>query len=365
MAVDEQRDARRPADSGGGRRNDAVQQRPSSGDRRTPAQPRGSSPAGSPNDEDRNRRVRRQFWSVIVYVVVGLIALYLFQQFVVNPMGAPSTELPYSEFKAKVAAGQILTAEIGEQKITGTMKSTSGESSAPVGFSPNAQLGADDQLVQQLQAAGVSYSFTGPSNPIGGILISLLPFILIGVVWYLIYRRMAGGLGRGAAGGIFGVGKSKATQVSPEQVGVTFKDVGGADEAIAELQEIIQFLKSPEHFAKLGGRIPKGVLLVGPPGTGKTLLAKATAGEAHVAFFESSGSEFVELFVGVGAARVRDLFEQARKAAPAIVFIDEIDAIGQARGGVSPWAAATTSASRPSTNCWLRSTASTRTHRVP
>ncbi len=119
-----------------------------------------------------------------------------------------------------------------------------------------------------------------------------------------------------------------------EDVGVTYKDVGGADEAIAELQEIIQFLKTPEQFADLGGRIPKGVLLVGPPGTGKTLLAKATAGEADVSFFETSGSEFVEMFVGVGAARVRDLFEQARKAAPAIVFIDEIDAIGQSRGGV-------------------------------
>jgi cell division protease FtsH len=186
----------------------------------------------------------------------------------------------------------------------------------------------DDKLVSELQAAGVDYSFSSPSSPIGSILISLLPFLLIGVFWYFIYRRMAGGRG----GGIFGVGRSKATQVTPEQVGVTFKDVGGADEAIAELQEIIQFLKTPERFARLGGRIPKGVLLVGPPGTGKTLLAKATAGEAGVTFFESSGSEFVEMFVGVGAARVRDLFEQARKMAPAIVFIDEIDAIGQSRG---------------------------------
>ena len=117
---------------------------------------------------------------------------------------------------------------------------------------------------------------------------------------------------------------------------MTFKDVGGADEAIAELHEIIQFLKTPEQFARLGGRIPKGVLLVGPPGTGKTLIAKATAGEAQVPFFETSGSEFVEMFVGVGAARVRDLFEQARAAAPAIVFIDEIDAIGQSRGGGDP-----------------------------
>jgi cell division protease FtsH len=139
-----------------------------------------------------------------------------------------------------------------------------------------------------------------------------------------------GGLG---AGGILGIGKSKATQVQPENVGITFEDVGGADEAIGELNEIIQFLKAPAQFSRLGGRIPKGVLLVGPPGTGKTLLAKATAGEAGVPFFETSGSEFVEMFVGVGAARVRDLFTQARQAAPAIIFIDEIDAIGQSRGG--------------------------------
>jgi cell division protease FtsH len=200
-----------------------------------------------------------------------------------------------------------------------------------VDFKTSAPIGADPDLVEQLQAAGVAYSFSGPSSPIGGILIYLLPLVLIGVLWYFIYRRSTAAMGRGA-GGIFGVGRSKATQVTPEQVGVTFKDVGGVDEAIAELREIIQFLKTPERFASLGGRIPKGVLLVGPPGTGKTLLAKATAGEAEVTFFESSGSEFVEMFVGVGAARVRDLFEQARKAAPAIVFIDEIDAIGQSRG---------------------------------
>ena len=201
----------------------------------------------------------------------------------------------------------------------------------PLDFKTNNQLGADTQLVPELQAAGVKYSFTGASSPIGGILLYFLPLVLIGVFFYYIYRRAARAAGRGA-GGIFGVGRSKATQVTPEQVGVTFKDVGGADEAIAELREIIQFLKTPEQFARLGGRIPKGVLLVGPPGTGKTLLAKATAGEAEVTFFESSGSEFVEMFVGVGAARVRDLFEQARKSAPAIVFIDEIDAIGQSRG---------------------------------
>jgi cell division protease FtsH len=152
-------------------------------------------------------------------------------------------------------------------------------------------------------------------------------------LWSLARRNLSARAGSG----IFGIGKSKATEVTPEEVGVTFKDVGGADEAIAELREIIDFLRSPQRFAKLGGRIPKGVLLVGPPGTGKTLIAKATAGEAGVRFFETSGSEFVEMFVGVGAARVRDLFEQAHAAAPAIVFIDEIDAVGQSRaGGIRP-----------------------------
>ena len=185
--------------------------------------------------------------------------------------------------------------------------------------------------MEDLQAAGVKYSFQRPPSPAGALILSwLLPLALLGGV--LVLRLPADERrGRRRMGGIFGVGKSKATEVKPEDVEVTYQDVGGADEAIAELQEIIQFLKTPEQFAKLGGRIPKGVLLVGPPGTGKTLLAKATAGEAGVSFFETSGSEFVEMFVGVGAARVRDLFENARKAAPAIIFIDEIDAIGQSR----------------------------------
>ena len=268
---------------------------------------------------------------MIAYIVVALVLVYLFQQFVLAPITAPSMQLEYSAFKTKLAEGQILTAVIGPQQITGTMKNIDPNAAQPLDFETNVQQGADSQLVQELQAAGVTYSFTGPSSPIGGVLLYFLPFILIGVVWYLIYRRVRRTAGAGI-GGVFGVGRSKATRVTPEQVGVTFADVGGADEAIAELQEVIQFLKTPEQFAVLGGRIPKGVLLVGPPGTGKTLLAKATAGEAEVTFFESSGPEFVEMFVGVGAARVRDLFEQARNAAPAIVFIDEIDAIGQARG---------------------------------
>lgn len=271
----------------------------------------------------------RHLWHFVAYVIVALVALYLFQQFILGPLTSPSVELDYSTFKAKLAEGQILTATIGDNQITGTMKDPAGANKKGVEFRTYAKLGADSNLVKELQDAGVHYKFSSPSSPVVNILISLLPFVLIGVFWYLMYGRIMGGA-RGA-GGIFGVGKSKATRVMPEQVGVTFKDVGGADEAIAELREIIEFLKNPEQFARLGGRIPKGVLLVGPPGTGKTLLAKATAGEAGVPFFESSGSEFVEMFVGVGAARVRDLFEQARKVAPAIVFIDEIDAIGKSR----------------------------------
>jgi cell division protease FtsH len=198
-------------------------------------------------------------------------------------------------------------------------------------FTTNAVPNGDQTLIPALDKAGIEYSVTDPPSPLGNFLLSYgLPLAVIGGIWYLGYRQMTRG---GIGGGVFWVGKSKATEVKAETIGITYKDVGGADEAIGELREIIQFLKTPEHFSGLGGRIPKGVLLIGPPGTGKTLLAKATAGEASVPFFETSGSEFVEMFVGVGATRVRDLFEQARKVAPAIVFIDEIDAIGQSRGG--------------------------------
>jgi cell division protease FtsH len=284
--------------------------------------PQGQQTPGNPNRG-------RQLWHGVAYIVVALIALYLFQHYLLA--GGAATQMTYSQFKQDVAAQKIKTAVIGTSRITGTMADPDPKKTAAVDYSTDYQPGEDPNLVKDLQAGNVDFSFTGASSPIGSILISLLPFILIGAIWYFLYRRMAGAAG-GSGGGIFGVGKSKAKKVTAEQVGVTFKDVGGADEAIAELQEIIQFLKTPEQFARLGGRIPKGVLLIGPPGTGKTLLAKATAGEAGVPFFESSGSEFVEMFVGVGAARVRDLFEQARTAAPAIVFIDEVDAIGQSRG---------------------------------
>jgi cell division protease FtsH len=286
---------------------------------------------GREPDDDLQTRFKRFLRSGIAYLGPALLAVWLLQV-VIGPLLLPrAVEVPYSEFKTKLAAGQIVDVTLGPQ-IQGVMKDASPKSSKE-GTSPFVTLAppdGDPDLLKELGAAHVTYRAERPPNPIGTFLISwIIPLMLMAGLWSLASRNLAARAG----GGIFGVGKSKATEVKAEEVGVTFTDVGGADEAIAELQEIIMFLKTPQRFARLGGRIPKGVLLVGPPGTGKTLIAKATAGEAGVRFFETSGSEFVEMFVGVGAARVRDLFAHARAAAPAIVFIDEIDAIGQSRGG--------------------------------
>ncbi len=295
-----------------------------------------SSPKKPDRDDEKKRQEqsKRQLRFAITYFIASLIVLWLFQVFVLTPL-TRNTEIPYSEFKQKLAAAQIVNVTIGERSIAGEMKNPKADGTPPTVAFNTIPAPADPKLIEELQNANVTYRFERPANPLGGFLLEyFLPLVLLGGFWYVAYRRAAGAAG-GGPGGIFGVGKSKAIEVKPQDVTVTYKDVGGADEAIAELQEIIQFLKAPEQFAQLGGRIPKGVLIVGPPGTGKTLLAKATAGEAQVPFFETSGSEFVEMFVGVGAARVRDLFEQARKVAPAIIFIDEIDAIGQSRGGVA------------------------------
>jgi cell division protease FtsH len=282
------------------------------------------------DDEKRKQELRsRQLQFAMSYVISSLIGLWLFQQFILGPLVVREVQIPYSEFKTRLAAGQIDNVTLGSERIVGTMTNEDGEGTP---FTTVAVPDGDPTLIPALDDAGITYQVSEPPSPMGNFLLAYgLPLLLFGGIWYFGYRQMAkGGLG---AGGIMGVGKSRATEVRPETIGITFKDVGGVDEAITELREIIQFLKTPEQFSGLGGRIPKGVLLVGPPGTGKTLLAKASAGEADVPFFETSGSEFVEMFVGVGAARVRDLFEQARKAAPAIIFIDEIDAIGQSRAG--------------------------------
>lgn len=188
---------------------------------------------------------------------------------------------------------------------------------------------AQFELQRSLEAKGVAFDSEGTGGSVlGSLLVFLLPLLLIIAIWVFLFRRMRGG----GAGGVMGIGKSRAKRHTPDTPRVTFKDVAGADEAVEELEEIKEFLAKPARFRSLGARIPKGVLLYGPPGTGKTLLARAVAGEAGVPFFSISGSDFVEMFVGVGASRVRDLFNQAKQTAPAIVFIDEIDAVGRHRG---------------------------------
>lgn len=294
--------------------------------------------------EKRRAQLLNQLSKYGVRILIGLLIFWLVRQYIVAPTTTqPSSEISYSEFKQKLNNGQIVSVVIGESSLVGVMKNTQAlttTTAASVGLTQTAGFdtaftaGEDPKLVEQLQAAEVAFSFEKPASQVGGLLLAYgLPVLMIGVFWFLMSRRSNPDQAGGGLGGIFGIGKSKATEVKPETIGVTYRDVGGADEAIAELQEIIQFLKTPEKFTALGGRIPKGVLLVGPPGTGKTLLAKATAGEASVPFFETNGSAFIEMFVGVGAARVRDLFVKAHQVAPSIVFIDEVDAIGRSRSG--------------------------------
>jgi cell division protease FtsH len=295
--------------------------------------PRGGkiAPIG-PSEPGRQTPFIRHMPPGVWYLGVALLAVWTLQA-VIGPGLSGVAEIPYSEFKAQLAAGQLVDVTVGPT-IKGVVKNSGAKEPAPatthfVTLMPSS---GDPDLLRELGAAHVTYRATRPPSPLVTFALNwLFPLLLVASLWSMASRNLASRVG----GGIFGVGKSKATEVKAQDVGVTFKDVGGADEAIGELQEIIQFLRTPQRFARLGGRIPKGVLLVGPPGTGKTLIAKATAGEAGVRFFETSGSAFVEMFVGVGAARVRDLFEQARAAAPAIVFIDEIDAIGQSRGGTT------------------------------
>ena len=197
-----------------------------------------------------------------------------------------------------------------------------------------------ESLLARMEEQGVIIQAEPDRQGLGTVLISILPWLLFIAFWIWIFRTMQGGGNKA-----FQFGRSKAKLISPDKPQVTFADVAGADEAKVELEEIIEFLKDPQKFSRLGGRLPKGVLLVGPPGTGKTLLARAVAGEAGRPFFQMSGSDFVEMFVGVGASRVRDLFDQGKAHAPCIIFVDEIDAVG---GTEAPaWVGGTTSGNRP------------------
>jgi cell division protease FtsH len=285
---------------------------------------------------DKEPPQHKQIRFSVVYFIVALIVIWLFQSLIYQPLLIREEELPYSTFRDDLAKGYIKEVTIDQDRIFFTIYATS-DTAAPkdlpkdiAGQSYNSVVVTDDQLVPDLIKAGVTFRAQPPSN---GLLTTLLgwafPLALFGGVWYLINRRM----GR-VGGNILSIGKSKAHLIAGEITQVKFDDVGGMDEVEVELKEIIEFLKDPDPFTRMGARLPKGVLLVGPPGTGKTLLAQATAGEARVPFFSLSGSDFVEMFVGVGAARVRDLFEQAKSKAPCLVFIDEIDAIGQSRATV-------------------------------
>jgi cell division protease FtsH len=286
------------------------------------------------NKKQKPSFVPKRFNSPILYLGLAFVIMLIFQSFSVQN---ELESIPYSEFKQLLREGQVKECHLSRERIVGTLIDLEGE---------GAQSGSDDakterrfstvriedpELIKELEAQGIQFAGKVEDTFWQGILYWFFPVILIFVLWGFIFRRM------NPQGGMMSIGKSKAKVYVEGKTKVSFKDVAGIDEAVEEVKEVVDFLKHPEKFKQLGGQIPKGVLLVGPPGTGKTLLARAVAGEASVPFFSLSGSDFVEMFVGVGASRVRDLFQQAASQAPCIVFIDELDALGKARG-INPMA---------------------------
>ena len=282
-------------------------------------------------------------WSKVIKLVFGwgaviVAAVIVMQIFRTNSVSY--TEIPYLQYEKLLTEDKILKATITKSDINDYSFKAELRSKQKISIN-NKEVEVreisvylpepiikDQEAIWKLK--GIDYSFDKESNEWLNIVLGFIPWIIIIAVWLLIMRRMQGSTG--GTRGIFSFGKSKAKLITQSGLRVTFKDVAGADEAKMELQEIIEFLKEPTKFQKLGGKIPRGVLLLGPPGTGKTLLARAVAGEAGVPFFSISGADFVEMFVGVGASRVRDLFDQGKKNAPCIIFIDEIDAVGRHRG---------------------------------
>ncbi|HEY1857692.1 ATP-dependent zinc metalloprotease FtsH [Acidocella sp.] len=259
--------------------------------------------------------------NIALWVVVALFLVVLFNVFQPSTTTTNATPVAYSSFLDEVKSGQVQDVTISGHDVTGTTK----DGKTFETYTPD-----DPSLVSRLISANVHVEAKpegDPMNPFLKVLISWAPMLLLIGVWIFFMRQMQSGGGRA-----MGFGKSRARLLTEKQGRITFEDVAGIDEAKSELQEIVEFLRDPQKFQRLGGKIPKGCLLVGPPGTGKTLLARAIAGEANVPFFTISGSDFVEMFVGVGASRVRDMFEQGKKNAPCIIFIDEIDAVGRHRG---------------------------------
>lgn len=277
---------------------------------------KGSSGGNDPSRPDPSQnKVHFSIW----YFVAALLLIAWLQGFIAEPQ---KEVVSYSDFKQWVRENKVQDLVIGTDKIRGELKQDKGPAKHFVTVRVE-----DPELVQLLDGKEIKYSGYAENKWVGALVTWLLPLAFFIFFWSFLMRRMGGG-----PQGVLSVGKANVKIYAEKEVGVTFNDVAGIDEAKAELQEVVQFLKDPGKFQRLGGRIPKGVLLVGAPGTGKTLLARAVAGEAGVTFFSMSGSEFVEMFVGVGAARVRDLFAQAKGQAPCIIFIDELDALGKARG---------------------------------
>src|SRR5438067_833434 len=266
---------------------------------------------------------RKQTGFNLAFVLIAVMGVLVVQDFWARRQAVAT--IPYSEFQKLVREDKVASVVVGQDQLSGELKE-------PInGKKRFVAVRVDADMTKELDQHGVEYRGQFDSNFITMLLSWIVPTALFFGIWIFLGRRMAKQLG-GPGGGLMAIGKSKARVYVETDTKVTFADVAGVDEAKAELQEVVSFLKDPKQHGRLGARMPKGVLLVGPPGTGKTLLAKAVAGEAGVPFFSISGSEFVEMFVGVGAARVRDLFEQARAKAPAIIFIDELDALGRARG---------------------------------
>ncbi len=267
-----------------------------------------------------NKRSTSARPTAIWWVLGALFILALGQAYLLSPGGR---QVPYSDFKGLVRSGQVAEVTVGESTIHGQLKKAQGDKSSAAFTTTRVD---DPKLAEELDAHGVKYSGEVVSRWLPEVLSWVVPLLILVALWSFFFRRIGG-----AEGGVMSFARSKAKIFAEDDVKVSFADVAGVDEAAQELREIVEFLKTPRKYTQLGGKIPKGVLLVGPPGTGKTLLARAVAGEAKVPFFSLSGSEFVEMFVGVGAARVRDLFSQAEAKAPCIVFIDELDALGKVR----------------------------------
>ena len=274
---------------------------------------------------------RQQFPPFLWLIVAGLVVVTALGLFSNGGGGGGSDVIPYSQFQQYLGGNKVKQVTVAGNVIHGTLTEA-----MPDGKTEFTTVQVPPDLATQLAQHNVEFSGTATDGGALGTLLSwILPPLLFVGIWMFASRAMMGGRGGGFGGGLLSVGRSRAKLVAETDVKVTFNDVAGVDEAKEELHEIIDFLKRPEEFTRLGAHIPRGILLVGPPGTGKTLLARAVAGEAGVPFYSTNGAEFVEMFVGVGAARVRDLFEQARKTSPCIIFIDELDALGRARG-VSP-----------------------------